>query len=229
MTHNLHIFDIINYSSTFCPIRHFVPFDVLSHSTFWHSTFCLIRCYFYSTICPIWRFVPFDLFYVRYFVHSTFCPIRYFVCSTFCLIRHFGIRHFVPFDVLSFDVLSIRRLLLGHFVGEPIEPVYLLLSSHYSSHLLPPAHSHGRRWHTKCKYEICKAYYLPNKSVIKSLFIISNLDLVESNMLYIDIFITEIYIIISESFINLIRLLLITLKMATTCYVFEIDNPWKHI
>jgi hypothetical protein len=35
----------------------------------------------------------------------------------------------------------------------------------------------------------------------------SNLDLVESNMLYIDIFITEIYIVISESFINLIRLL----------------------
>ncbi len=120
MTHNLHIFDIIYYSLTFWPIRHFVPFDVLSHSTFSHSTFCLIRCYFCSTICPIRRFVPFDIFYVRYFVRSTFCPIRHFVCSTFCLIRHFGIRHFVAFDVLSFDVLSIRRLLLRHFVGEPI-------------------------------------------------------------------------------------------------------------
>ncbi len=119
MTHNLHIFDIIYYSSTFCPIWHFVPFDVLSHSTFWHSTFCLIRCYFYSIICPIRRFVPFDIFYVLYFVRSTFCPIRHFVRSTFGLIRHFSIRHFVPFDVLSFDVLSIRRLLLRHFVGEP--------------------------------------------------------------------------------------------------------------
>jgi hypothetical protein len=39
------------------------------------------------------------------------------------------------------------------------------------------------------------------------MFKISNLDLVEYNMLYIDIFIAEIYIVISESFINLIRLL----------------------
>jgi hypothetical protein len=46
------------------------------------------------------------------------------------------------------------------------------------------------------------------------MFKISNLDLHESNMLYIDIFITEVYIVISESFINLIRLLLIVLKMA---------------
>jgi hypothetical protein len=90
-----------------------------------------------------------------------------------------------------------------------IEPIHLFLSlsSHYSSHPLPPAHSPWRRGHTKCKYEICKAYYLPNKSVIKSLFIISNLDPVESNMLYMDIFIKKIYIVISESFINLIRLL----------------------
>jgi hypothetical protein len=33
------------------------------------------------------------------------------------------------------------------------------------------------------------------------------MDLVESNMLYIDIFITEIYVIISVSLINLIRIL----------------------
>ncbi len=88
------------------------------------------------------------------------------------------------------------------------------LSSHYSSHPLPPAHSHWRRQHTKGKYEICKAYYLPNKTVIKSMFKILNLDLVESNMLYIDIFITKIYIFISESFIDLIRLLQIILKMS---------------
>jgi hypothetical protein len=48
---------------------------------------------------------------------------------------------------------------------------------------------------------------LLNKSVIKSLFKIPNLDLVESNMIYLDIFLTEIYVIISVSLINLIRLL----------------------
>ncbi len=118
-------------STLYTILRHSVPFDiltfdVLSHSTFWHLTFCLIRCFFCLTICPIRCFVPFDIFYVRYFVRSTFCIIRYFVCSTFCLIRHFGIRHFVPFDVLSFDVLSIRRLLLQHFVGDPCFQLELL-------------------------------------------------------------------------------------------------------
>jgi hypothetical protein len=39
------------------------------------------------------------------------------------------------------------------------------------------------------------------------MFKISNLDLVESNMLNIDIFIIEIYVVISGSLINLIRLL----------------------
>jgi hypothetical protein len=89
-----------------------------------------------------------------------------------------------------------------------IEPVHLLLS-HHTTPLIPspPAHSPRRRWHTKCNYEICKAHYLPNKLVIKSLFMISYVDLVVSNMLYIDIFMTEIYIVMSESFINLIRLL----------------------
>jgi hypothetical protein len=127
--------------STLYTIQHFVlfdilSFDVLSHSTFWHSTFCLIRCYFYSTFCPIQRFVPFDIFYVWYFVRSTFWLIWYFVRLTFCIIRHFGIRHFVPFDVLSFDVLSIRRLLLRHFVGEPLrhsKPNAIKVSTHYCS------------------------------------------------------------------------------------------------
>ncbi len=36
--HSTHFFQIYyiesNYCATFCPIRHFVPFDVLSHSTF---------------------------------------------------------------------------------------------------------------------------------------------------------------------------------------------------
>ena len=50
-------------------------------------------------------------------------------------------------------------------------------------------------------------HYECHKSVIKSLFKIPNLDLVESNMIYLDIFLTEIYVIISVSLINLIRLL----------------------
>jgi hypothetical protein len=111
--------DIRYYSSTFCPIQHFV-----------HSTFCPIRHFgiqhFVSfDVISVRQFVPFDVLShsafltFEHYVSSAFCPIPYFVCSTFCLIRNFGIRLFVPFDVLSFDVLSIRRLLLRHFVGEP--------------------------------------------------------------------------------------------------------------
>ncbi len=115
--------------STFRAIRRFVPFDIfsfdiLSHSVFFHSTFCPIRCF------SIQHFVLFGVFSIRRFFHSTFCPIRPFVpfdvSSIRCFVPFgvFSIRRFVPFgvlsfDVLSFDVLSIRRLWLWHFVGEP--------------------------------------------------------------------------------------------------------------
>jgi hypothetical protein len=52
------------------------------------------------------------------------------------------------------------------------------------------------------------------KLVIKSLFKIATLHLVDSNLLYIDIFTAEIYVVTSGSFINLIRLLQIVLKTA---------------
>ncbi len=94
--------------STFCPIRHY-----------FYSTFCPIRYYFYSTFCPIRHYVTFGLYHFRHYVSSAFCPIRHFVRSTFCIIWHFVIRHFDPFDVLTFDVLNFRRLLLRHFIGEP--------------------------------------------------------------------------------------------------------------
>jgi hypothetical protein len=120
MTHELYstlyilFFDILSHStfchSTFCPIRHY-----------FYSTFCPIWCYFYSTFCPIQHYVPFGPYYFRHYVCSAFCPIRHFVRSTFCIIRHFVIRQCVPFDVLSFGVLYFRRLLLRHFVGEPFK------------------------------------------------------------------------------------------------------------
>ncbi len=71
-------------------------FDILSHSTFWHSTFCPIRHF------SIRHFVSFDVISVRQFVpfdvlsHSTFCR------STFC-----------PFGVCDFDILSVNRLRRG--------------------------------------------------------------------------------------------------------------------
>jgi hypothetical protein len=46
------------------------------------------------------------------------------------------------------------------------------------------------------------------------MFKISNMDLVESYMLCIDIFTTYVYVVTSGSFINLIRLLQIIFKMA---------------
>ncbi len=90
--------------------------------------------FFHLTFCPIRRFsircfVPFGVFSIWHFFHSMFCPIRPFVPFDVSSIRRFvpfgifSIRCFVPFgvlafDVLSFDVVSIRRLWLQHFVGE---------------------------------------------------------------------------------------------------------------
>jgi hypothetical protein len=103
--------------STFCPIRRFVPFDVLSH----------------STVCPIQHFLSFDImshsafFYFRRYVYSAFCHIQHFVLLTFCTIEHFVIQHFVPFDVFSFDDLYVRCLLLPNFVAEPLLVIRCLI------------------------------------------------------------------------------------------------------
>jgi hypothetical protein len=93
----LTIFDIMSSDSTL------LTFDI-----FYHSTFCHNRPFLLST-----------LFLFGVLSHSTLCPIQHFVRSTFFTIRHFVIRHFVPFGVLSFDVFYFRHLLLRHFVGEP--------------------------------------------------------------------------------------------------------------
>jgi hypothetical protein len=98
--------------SMFCPIRRFVPFDGLSHSTFF----------------IIQHYVPFGLFfYFRRYVYSAFCHIQHFVLLTFCTIRHFVIRHFVPFDVFLFDNLYVRCLLLHTFVAEPLLVIRCLI------------------------------------------------------------------------------------------------------
>ncbi len=62
-------------SQTFNPIRHFVPFNVLSHSAF---------------------------FSIRRFLQAKFLTIRPFVP-----VDIFSIHCWVPFGVLSFDVLSL--------------------------------------------------------------------------------------------------------------------------
>ncbi len=85
-----------------------------------YLTLCLIRHLLLSTFFTIQHFVPMDISYFRHYFYWAFCPIRSFVLSTFFTIRHFVIRHFVQFDVLSFDVFYRRPFLLRHFVGEPI-------------------------------------------------------------------------------------------------------------
>jgi hypothetical protein len=91
--------DIIYYSSTYCPIRHFdirrfVPFDILSHSMLFlfdilsHSTLCPIRPLLLSTLCLFGvlshsTFCLFDILSHSTFWHSAFCPIRCFVVRRF--------------------------------------------------------------------------------------------------------------------------------------------------
>jgi hypothetical protein len=62
------------------------------------------------------------------------------------------------------------------------------------------------------------------KLVIKSLFKIATLDLVDTNLLYIDIFTVEMYVVTSGSFINLIRLLQILLKTAGIRVYYRVDH-----
>jgi hypothetical protein len=115
-------------------IQHFVPFNVMSHSTF----------------CPIWRFFQSKFHTIRPFV-----PVDVYSIQCFVPFGIFSIQRFVPFGVLSFDVLSFdvfycRRFLLRYFVGEPI---HLLLvptvptssPSHNQSHRPPFIQTRSKR------------------------------------------------------------------------------------
>jgi hypothetical protein len=102
--------------STFCPIRRFVPFDILSHSLLFlfdnlsHSTFCPIQHFLRSIFCP------FDVL-----SHSTFCLFDILSHSTFwhsafCLIRRFVVRRFVH---SAFVTSTFCRWTLHSFYSSP--------------------------------------------------------------------------------------------------------------
>jgi hypothetical protein len=104
MTHNLHIFNIINYS-TFFPIRHFdirrfVPFDIFAFDILSHSMLFLFDILSHSTLCPIRPLLLSTLCLFGVLSHSTFCPFDIlshstFCHSAFCLIRRFVVWRFV--------------------------------------------------------------------------------------------------------------------------------------
>ncbi len=104
MTHNLHIFDIIYYS-TFCPIRHFdiwrfVPFDILAFDILSHSLLFLFDILSHSTLCPIRPLLLSTLCLFGVLSHSIFSLFDIlshstFWYSAFCLIRRFVVRRFV--------------------------------------------------------------------------------------------------------------------------------------
>ncbi len=91
------LFTIRNYGSL--GVHYLRPFVLLSLFT--------IRCY-----------VPSGVYYFPPFVLSSLFTIRRFVLPTYFAIRRFFSRPFVPFDVLSVDVLYHRSFLLRRFVGE---------------------------------------------------------------------------------------------------------------
>jgi hypothetical protein len=113
--------DIIYYSSTFCPIRHFdirrfVPFNILAFNILSHSMLFLFDNLSHSTLCPIRPlllsiFCPFDVLY-----HSIFCLFDILSHSTFwhsafCPIRRFVVRRFVhsAFVTSTFCRWTVRR------------------------------------------------------------------------------------------------------------------------
>ncbi len=88
-------------STLYTILRHFVPFDILYHSTF----------------CPIWHFsirhfVSFDVISVRQFVpfdvlsHSTFFTFDILSLRWFVPLDILSVRHFVSFDILAFGIVS---------------------------------------------------------------------------------------------------------------------------
>jgi hypothetical protein len=115
------------YNKKFRNIRRFFSFAVFSSQRFFHSTFCPILRFLYSSFFPI------DVFYFSTFCHSqrflqstffpvdvsyfsTVCPCRrFFYLWPFVLVGLFSIRHFVPFVVFYFVVLSIDIFLPSAF------------------------------------------------------------------------------------------------------------------
>jgi hypothetical protein len=85
--------------------------------TYVHLTLSPVDVFYHTTLCPVRRLLP---SFLCLFVVFT---IRFFVLMTFFTIQRLFCRPFVPFEVLSVDVLSVdvfyrRRFLLRHFVGE---------------------------------------------------------------------------------------------------------------
>ncbi len=87
----------IFYFLRFCPCRGFFTFNVISN-----RRLLLIKILSQST------FLTFYTFSSRHFLlfDGSF-PVEVYLSSMFCPGRHFSIRRFVPFGVVSFDVLSV--------------------------------------------------------------------------------------------------------------------------
>jgi hypothetical protein len=93
-------FDIMSHLAfitfAFLFFRHYLPFDIMSHLAFiLLLTVCPFVIIYHSTFCP------FDVYLLLYVFLSTYCPFRRFVRQIFLL------RRFVR-----------RRFLLRRFVGE---------------------------------------------------------------------------------------------------------------
>jgi hypothetical protein len=97
--------DIIYYSSTFCPIRHFnirrfVPLDILAFVILSHSMLFLFDNLSHSMFCPIRPLLLLTLCLFGVLSHSIFCLFDILSHSTFwhsglCPIRRFVVRRFV--------------------------------------------------------------------------------------------------------------------------------------
>jgi hypothetical protein len=74
-------------SQTFSPIRHFVPFDVLSHTAYYPFDVFSSRCFILFDLLSQSTFFPFVVV-----SHSAFCPSTFFIVGVF-----------------YFDILSVNR------------------------------------------------------------------------------------------------------------------------
>jgi hypothetical protein len=122
-------------------ILHFVPFDILSH-----STFCPIRHF------GIRHFVPFAVISIRHFVpfdvlsHSTFFTFDILSVRRFDSFDILSIRHFVSFDILAFGILSHSTFCHSTFC--PVGICYFdILSVNQDVH---PAVMEALPWSHKC-------------------------------------------------------------------------------
>ncbi len=100
----------------------FLTFNIVYHSTFLPIGLSYFWHYFHSTFFSIQHYVPFSISYFQHYVYSAFCPYWRFVLSTFFTIQHFVIRHFVPFDVLSFDFFYFWRFFTSTFCRWTLQP-----------------------------------------------------------------------------------------------------------